>query len=132
MNINSILETSKDVKADVMRFIDVALYTRMPPCRPSEYLSLKIIDGNGDGTFQIELWNDIEMRGFGTNKDYIRQYLTYLVVGGFIEVGKYRTMGNLYHYDDRVEVKYSVCKEVNDDPQGDDVWIDVKSKFRFK
>lgn len=91
-----------------------------------------VIDGNGDGTFQIELWNDIEMRGFGTNKDYIRQYLTYLVVGGFIEVGKYRTMGNLYHYDDRVEVKYSVCKEVNDDPQGDDVWVDVKSKFRFK
>lgn len=47
-NINSILETNKDVKADVMRFIAVALYTRMPPCRPSEYLSLKIIDGNGD------------------------------------------------------------------------------------
>ena len=72
---------------------------------------------------------NIELEKCWGNQKYIKQYITYLVLCGFIEVGNLRTMGDLTHYDkpqngkgfvNVIETNYSVCRELCDD--GDDKW----------
>lgn len=88
------------------------------------------IDRMGKGHIKIHLekcW---------TNQKYIKQYITYLVLSGFIEVGDLRTMGDLTYYKHPhtkkmvIETMYGICRELSDD--GDDVWEEgITNKFTY-
>jgi hypothetical protein len=75
----------------------------------------------------------IELEKCWGNQKYIKQYITYLVLSGFIEVGDLRTMGDLTYYKHPlnkkmvIETMYGVCKELSEDGN-DDVWVEGITK----
>jgi len=90
-----------------------------------------IIDKMNKGHLKIELekcWG---------NQKYIKQYITYLVLSGFIEVGDLRTMGEMFYYDDVltkkkvIETTYGICRELSED-DSDDKWDEgITNKFTY-
>jgi len=77
----------------------------------------------------------IELEKCWGNQKYIKQYITYLVLSGFIEVGDLRTMGEMFYYDDVltkkkvIETTYGICRELSED-DSDDKWDEgITNKF---
>lgn len=103
------------------------------PKFPIDYVYF-IIDSNKDGSISIELESNPSTfeslsESVKSKLKYVEQYITYLVMGNFIEVGEYRTMGSLEIKNEEMRLEYNVCKSLNEDPDGDDDWENFNKKY---